>query len=237
MLEKRRIILLVICFAALCLSTAPASASMFDFQFSNLTSEYIDTGGAFSASITPDATLGGVTRLDPLGVASFIPSFWLGSENFELSMTIINIDNALLTADGVLGEFTLTDIGGDTITGNLTGQWTTSSFLPDPGGGSPNIFIGELSNVTFNNESGDSTFDGHFGSSAWMDFTEIPPWYGTLIEMSSGGTWFGLELDYTTDSGGVIASVVGPVSTPVPAAVLLGIIGLGVAGLKLRKYA
>jgi len=231
---KRR--LLVISLAALCLSTAPVSANLFDFQFSSLTSEFIYVGGAFSASITPESTLGSVDRLDSPDVAVFMPNNWVGYENFELSMTISSIDNFALTADGV-GTFIITDTGGDTITGNLTGQWETDSLIPLPGGESPNIFIGDLYNVSFNNESGDSTFDGHFGSSAWMDFTEDPPWYGNLIEMSSAGIWFGLEYDYTTNSGGVLASVSGPSATPVPAAVLLGIIGLGVAGLKLRKYA
>lgn len=228
---KRKIFLLIICFAALCLGAAPASANLFDFYYDSLDSSYTSATGTFSASMNPLTTSGSVVRQQaPTEWALFwadVPgqpledSYWstLGG-NFSLSMTIINI--GAFTADGVAGKLTITDTDGDTITGDLAGEWFNV--------GPSNIFVGMLSNVEFNDSGNqDGKFDGHFGSVS-MSFT-APPWYGTLIELSTTGTWFG-DGDYTTNSGSVGASVV-----PVPAAVILGILGLGVVGLKLRKYA
>jgi len=228
---KRKILLLFICFAALCLTAAPARADMvlFDFHYGSLTSTYTSATGAFSASMNPVTTSGSVTRLEaPIGWAQFWPgvpgqppveSWWntLGGD-FLLEMTIDHINAG--TADGS-GTFTITDTGGDTITGGLAGDWIDM--------GPSNVFVGTLSNVLFV-VSDDGNFDGHSGSVS-MSFTSLPPWYGTLIELSTTSTWFS-EGDYTTNSGSVDASVV-----PVPAAVILGVLGLGVVGWKLRKYA
>jgi len=230
---KRRRLLVVISFAALCLSAAPASANLFDFVFGNIRSDYTFSTGAFSTSVNPASTWGTVTRQEaPIEQATFSGGSWGGPEDFALSMTISNIDNGLLTADGV-GEFILTDTGGDTITGNFTGQWTRI-LVP----GAPNVFSGTMSNVMFNDDSTldglDGKIDGHSGSAS-MTFSSLPPWYGTLFELSYSGTWFGSGYDYSSDAASMHAMVVGP-ATPVPTAVLLGIIGLGVAGWKLRKY-
>jgi len=220
---KGKIFLLIISFAALCLTAAPAMADMvlFDFHYGSLTSTYTYDTGAFSSSANPALTLGGVTRLQPpIKTAIFMPG-WGGLEGFSLSMTISNIVG--LTADGV-GSFTLTDTGSDTITGNITGNWARV--------GTSNIFGGELNNVQFTSTT-DNNFDGHWGTAVSMSFPwASTPWYGTLIELSTTGTWFGDGVDYTTNSGSVDASVV-----PVPAAVILGVLGLGVVGWKLRKYA
>ena len=223
--------LLILSIAALCLTASPAMAGLFDFHYGSLDSSYTSATGAFSASMNPVTTSGSVTRLRaPIEVAQFwanIPggpptSYWdtVGGD-FLLEMTIINI--GALTADGVDGEFTITDTGGDTIIGDLAGEWFDI--------GPSNVFVGMLSNVLWNNENNDGTFNGHFGSVS-MSFT-APPWYGTLIELSTTGTWFG-DGDYTTNSGSVDASVV-----PVPTAVILGMLGLCVAGLGLgmRRFA
>jgi hypothetical protein len=142
--------------------------------------------------------------------------------DFSLLMSISSI--TAFSAVGS-GSFIITDIDGDTITGDIAGTWFPL--------GADNMFGGTMSNVEFIGTDG--SFDGHSGS-VQMDFISDSPWDGTLIELSSGGTWFSPS-GYTAAAGGVIASVTGTHTTPLPAAVLLGIIGLGVAGLKLRKYA
>ena len=230
MLEKRRIFLLVICFAALCLSTAPASANLFDFSFSGIRSVF-DGVDTFSVSVNKSpgtTTSGNVTRqeLPTSDMAYFFNFGWFSPSpgDFSLSMELTNISASY--ADGI-GSFVITDIDGDTIIGDIMGTWIPT--------GTDNTFAGTMSNVRFiDTGTPDGSFDGHLGS-VQMDFISSP-WCGTLIELSSGGTWF-YNGDYDSAAGGVTASVVGPQSVPVPVAVLLGIIGLGVAGLKLRKYA
>ncbi len=227
---KRRTFLLVIYFATLCLSTAPASANLFGFDFSALTSSYDGAGGfeTWVNKLPGSLSSGSVTRYeDPTGVAYFSNTGWLSTGgDFSLEMSLINITAD--SADGS-GSFVITDIDGDTITGNIVGTWQPT--------GEDNTFAGTMSNVMFNDNSLDGSFDGHFGTSVQMvGFTSFPPWYGTIIELSSGGNWFA-NGKYPSAIGGVNALVIGPVSTPVPAAVLLGVIGLGVVGLKLRKYA
>ncbi len=221
---KIRLLVLVL---AVCMIATPAMANLFDFHFGSLTSTYTYSSGTFNVSVNPTLTSGSVTRLEaPIGVMQFLAdtpghSYWgIEGGNFSLSMMINNIGAS--TADGA-GSFTITDTGGDTITGNLAGTWADL--------GVSNFFAGTLSNVNFISVS-DGNFDGHLSSSVLMSFTSLPPWYGTLIELSTTGTWFGDGFDYTTNSGSVDASVV-----PVPAAVILGILGLGVVGIKLRKYA
>ncbi len=222
---KRR--LLVISLAALCLSTAPASANLFSFNYQNILSSY-DGAVGFSASVNMipySLSYGTVTRQEsPTGMAFFsYPGWFVDGGAFSLTMTLDNITAS--SADG-FGSFIITDIHGDTITGEIVGTWVPT--------GTDNTFAGTMSNVMFT-DNYDGYFDGHSGSVQMDGFTSLPPWFGTIIELSSGGNWF-LDGYYETADGGVIGSVVGP-HTPVPAAVLLGIIGLGVVGLKLRKYA
>lgn len=219
---KRR--LLIITFAV-CMIATPAMASMFDFTFSALDSTF-DGAFAFSASVDTSATslsTGNVTRFEaPSGVASFVNTSWSGSGgDFTLSMTLSNILAG--SADGS-GSFTITDTDtiADTITGDLVGTWS-------PVGGD-NHFSGLLSNVKFNDFGVADDFDAHTGSVS-MAFAAPSPWNGTIIELSSGGNWF-TGAAYSTSTGSVDASVV-----PIPAAVVLGILGLGVTGWKLRKYA
>lgn len=215
----------------------PARAAMFDFHFGSLTSSW-DGTSAFTTSVNPAKTSGSLTRHRvPVSVTNFLangllPGFdWatLGGD-FSLSMTITGITGSGTVADPYSatgsGSFAITDTTGDIISGNLAGAWIRPSLpVPSPS----NNFAGVISNVSFANNSGDSTFNGHLGAAS-MAYPQPIPWRGSLIQLSTTGSWFSAA-GYTTDSGSVDASVV-----PVPAAVLLGILGLGVAGLKLRKY-
>jgi hypothetical protein len=71
-----------------------------------------------------------------------------------------------------------------------------------------------------------------------LDFASDPPWTGSIMDLTTGHTaWFlsAWEEPYAKKLGGGMEGVVA--SVPTPAAVFLGILGLGVAGYKLRKYA
>jgi len=221
---RRKTLLLFICFGALCFNAAPATANLFDFQFGSLDSSFTYATGAFNASKNA-LTMGSVTRLEaPVGVAVFMPYSWGIGGDFSISMAITDI--GATSADGA-GTFNITDIVGDTITGGIEGVWGRE--------GSSNSFAGTLSNVIFtDNGDKDGNFDAHFVNSVSMSFAQPSPWLGSFVELSTTGVWFGDGIDYTTNSGSAGASIV-PV--PAPVAVLLGILGLSVAGIKLRKFA
>lgn len=211
--------------AVVCVIIAsPAMADLFEFSYGSLNSSY-NGAGAFSATVNPALSSGSVVRVQvPLGVANFIAGQWGLGGGFSVAMTISNITPS--SADGV-GSFVITDTDGDTITGDIAGTW--APLPPPPASGTSNYFAGLLSNVQFNDNGAlDNTFNGHLNSIP-MTFVQPEPWRGTMIELTTTGTWFG-EGSFTTNQGSVDASVV-----PVPAAVLLGMLGMGVAGLKLRK--
>ena len=230
---KKKLIL-VFCLS-LFLGATPAMATMFDFHFGSLNSSW-DGTSAFSTSVNPTKTSGSLTRHRvPTATAQFLangllPGFdWatLGG-NFSLSMTITGI-----TGTGTIGDpgsatgngsFSITDTTGDIISGNITGGWTRVGTSPS------NTFAGLLSNVQFANNSGDNAFNGHLGAAS-MSYPQLIPWRGSVIQLSTTGGWFSAGA-YSTEAGSVDASVV-----PVPGAVLLGILGLGAVGVKLRKFA
>jgi hypothetical protein len=215
---KKKLIL-VLC-VSLFSGATPAMATMFDFHFGSLGSSY-DGAGAFTASVQPTLTSGSVTRLaSPTGVANFLAGQWAAGGNFSVAMTLSNITAS--SADAT-GSFAITDTNGDVISGNLTGTWSSL-------GGTSNYFAGTLGPVSFADNSTDGNFDGHSGSAS-MSFLQPAPWRGTLIMLSTTTTWFA-DGAYTSRSGSADASVV-----PVPGAVLLGILGLGAVGVKLRKFA
>jgi hypothetical protein len=154
---------------------------------------------------------------------------------FDLDLTISNIDNDEMTADGA-GTVTLTESNGyfDYITGLVTGEWERV--------GSTNVFVGEMSAVYYVDMGPqDTTWNADDGNMS-MVFTSPMPWTGTLVELTSEASWFGdaatsgstpyLTFDVDDGTGSVDITIV-----PLPAAVILGILGMSVAGIKLRKYA
>ncbi len=227
---RRFILLLVISFAALCFSAAPARANLFNFTVNNVDMTYnaIDaTSGTFTGAV--NATTGNINliRSNPVGITNL----GSGSGNFSIMMNITGITPA--SANGA-GSWTLTDTTGDTLTGSVSGTWVPTG----PGGAPTPSFVGTLSNVLWNIPPNDNNFDGDpvpapgFVS---MLFPGSPqPWGGTMSHLTAGGAaWFGLGTWAGTVQGGTASGNV----VPVPAAVLLGMLGLSVAGIKLRKFA
>jgi hypothetical protein len=211
---KSLVFALVVCMAA-----TPAMAELFGFSVH-------DPMSAWDGASAYDVSWGSVTELtlsrqvapiDNVHLLSSTPT--LG--DFAMSLTISNIGVA--TADAI-GSFTITDIDAtaDTITGDIAGAWLRV--------GSSNVLIGTLSNVNFNDNGTADGFDGDDGELSMSFWPDLPPWTGTLTQLVVA-PWFG-QSSWSAENGSVDATVV-----PVPAAVILGVLGLAVAGWKLRRFA
>lgn len=171
-----------------------ARADVFSFTYSELDGDFATTGadtGIFTAvdhaNVVPFHTQGDVTRLVPVADSTTFDfaDAAIGSASVDLSVatSAITDDDAL-----ALGVLTLADVDGDTITGNVTGQWLRV-------GASANL-IALLTDVTLNNTSQDGTFNGTDGKSWSMTFDSPGPYHGNIIALAFNG-WF-------TDGGGTV---------------------------------
>ena len=194
------------------------SESWFDLSTNTFTSDEIDS-----------STL---TVLNVQDFSSASSPAGLGGMEYDLSMLISSIAVDGTTADGA-GDFTLTDVDDDTITGDFTGKWITT-------GGALN-FDGILSNVNYNpSGSGETTFDDTSGGANMVFGGKTGPWSGTIIHLVVSGEDFTASWGDGTpgdEDGGLADGGVTGVVVPVPGAVLLGILGLSAAGIKLRRFA
>lgn len=219
-----RIRLLILSLAAVCFVATPSMADLFGFSVSNPSNSY-DGAGTFK-SVGFSGTTADLYRNfpSPTTTAEFTSAtgWGTGLEDFVIDMAISNI-----TALSAVGSGTLTfkDTNGDPLAMAIQGTWTKF--------GSYNAaFSGTLGNVTF--VSGDGTFDGHTGSVS-MSFLSPQPWTGTVVDLvvtsnTGAPAWFTTAGGFSALGGSLDAHVV-----PVPAAMLLGVLGLGTAGLRLRK--
>lgn len=221
---KRKIILSIICFAALWINSTPASADLFHISASYL--EMTFDGTRFDASLyDPWGELTLTRDVAPLDNVSLLN--WSGDDVGSGCLSLwMDLDNITATTATAIGQFTITDFDGDTLTGDFTGNWAMIGYYPS--------FSGEMSNIQWSNPGG--FFNGNAGSpdnSLSLDFASLPPWTGSIIELTTGHTtWFSNPWGKTKIGGGIEGVVI-----PTPTAVLLGILGLGAVGLKLRKYA
>jgi hypothetical protein len=214
---------LIFCTMMLSFFARPAMADMFGFELFDLSASFTGTGSGTGLFTTTEwaETSGVLKRYVPTtGTANFSAGSWyIGSEGLLVDMDITNITT--MTADGT-GTLTLTDVDGDYISADVKGGWAkVGSFA---------AFVGTLSNVYYN-EAVNTTFDAHSGDNVSMSFPGLEPWHGAIVQLTSTGGWF--DQNYADKRGGCINAAV----VPAPAAVLLGMLGLGVAGIKLRKYA
>lgn len=195
---------------------SPAMADLFSFTVDDPVATW-DGTDTFAVSWGTTTELALERNVSPTGTVHLDS---LTDGDFMIEMTLSNIGAS--TADGI-GSFIITDTTGDTITGDITGTWGRV--------GSSNIFSGTLANVNWNDEQSDGLFNADDGTLS-MAFTSLGPWYGTLIELTAIAPWFA-GVPWSTPDGLVYGTVV----VPIPAAVILGVLGLGVVGWKLRKYA
>jgi len=213
MKTKLSVLAIVVCMAA-----TPAMADLFGFSVHDPVSAW-NGAGAYSVSWGSDTELTLSRQEAPTGTVHLYSST-LG--DFTMSLTISNI---LATTADAVGTFTITDVDGtaDTITGDVTGTWYRV-------GGLSNVLVSSLSNVAFNdNGAADTLFNADDGSLSMSFLATV--WDGTLSQTIGSGPWFG-QSSWSVENGSVDAVVV-----PVPAAVILGMLGLGVAGWKLRRFA
>ncbi|USN99762.1 MAG: hypothetical protein H6810_03635 [Phycisphaeraceae bacterium] len=198
-------------------SIASADVAISTFTFSDLNSEYFTQDGVtgyFTARAGGD-TSGDVTRVNmPVAqTAEYSPAFAnddasLADVVFEMSVSNITA----LSADAS-GSFTITDVDGDTIGGNLDGTWLRATA------GAPILFFnGTLTGVAFT-ASGDGMFEGTDG--AGFEFT--PFLLGNLFSGGVVQVSFGLDTFFNQSFAGFNSQFSGTiVPTPGAAALLLG---------------
>lgn len=211
---------LIACAGSLGFAVATRAEVIASFSFDDLAGSYSQSSassGTFSAVAVDNMNLqtsGDASRLIPSeGNAVFEAGFVSGANPADFQITIsVNIVG-LNQATGT-GSFTLTDADGDSMTGDISGDWVlVGSFL---------AFSGNLSNIFLNdNGAADNTFNGTDGSSTnWSTaFPGAQPFEGALVNLVFGATNF-FSSNFSDRSTGVTAQIV-----PAPGA--LALLGLG----------
>lgn len=150
---------------------------------------------------------GATSRIVPTqGNADFNPGFVSAADPADFVITINTAVTGPGTATGA-GNFVATDINGDTVTGNLTGDWTSA-------GAGILFFNGALSNVLLNGQ----VFNGNTGS--WdMNLPGTPPFDGAIVQLTFSGSGF-FDQDFSNRATGTTLQIV-----PTPGA--LALLGLG----------
>lgn len=111
-------------------------------------------------------TAGDVSRIrNPIGTATFLDGFVSEPDpsDFEITINVFNI--TATTAQGS-GSFRITDVDGDTITGDIvSGLWVR-------GAGQRTFFNGVLANVDVNSDEGffDGPDGGSFNTAGFQDY-------------------------------------------------------------------
>jgi len=201
-------------------ATFAHAQAILTFGFTDVDGNFTASDGSFTGS-SSSVTSGDVTRLtSPAGTAVFEPGF-VGTGSSDFSFDIDVMITGTGTADGT-GTFTIVDVQGETLTGSLDGTFTELSpgFV---------AFNGLLSNVEFNDISGDGTFDGPSSGSFGTDLPGSAPYSGALVQLFIDGTGGFFDADFS----GVSTQVSGEV---IPAPASLALLGLGgLAAMRRRR--
>ena len=209
---KRKKILLIICFATLCLSSAPASADMFTLNVSTalqFTNTSVSAGDAIAFyGVTTSAVTYGTSMTGQVGFYGTINDDDAGDKLVEVTFSAGNNAGLSGVFDGITSFFANDD---DDI-------WSIQLFFVDSG----NIERNSGAFVPLGTD--DSTY--LTVNQAIPDMSLIKD-IGIRIQ----GNLTNLN-DNPSDPDGFHISTV-----PTPTAVILGILGLGAVGIKLRKYA
>ncbi len=223
----RRKLLLALCFAALCLSGAPASADLYELD--------AVTARLFRELAVTDAGNLGLV-IDAPGTVGSTISYTDGTVPFDIYGTIMQ------GAVGYVGMIGEDPSDGDILASILIGaSGSTVGIVGKYDGYSAWVANDNDDDWSFRlaADIGPGTIHSSWATlspggstTLTMNFAEIN-FFTTL-------KWIGFEVQGTFD--GANESPSNPdffhVSiTPVPGSILLGMLGLGVAGLKLRKFA
>jgi len=185
---KRRIFLLIVCFAVLSVIAVPAMG-LIQFSAHNL-GMYFEGNIFYAYDIFNSFAI--LTRdVDPVGNVVFDGPI-ASSEFFSLEMTLENITLYTATATG---ELTITDLDGDTIAGDITGSWALVGGYP--------YFYGTLSDVQVTTD--DNEFNGTDGSFIPLSFpSNPPPWIGAAIGLTTDSApWFSNDWTESEEGGGI----------------------------------
>jgi len=204
--------MMLIAAAGLAASATVANAqAILTFGFTDVNSSFTASDGSFSG-VANGGTSGDVTRLAaPGGTAQFDQGFFgtgLADFNFDIDVMLTGAD----TADGS-GTFSIVDVQGETLSGNIDGQFNLI-------GGVAISFTGNLTGVQFTDVSGDGTFDGPTSGSFDTDLPGAAPYTGAVVQLflDGSGNFFTRDFDdVSTQVSGVI----------VPAPASLALLGLG----------
>lgn len=212
--------------AAGTVSAAKADLVM-SLGYQTLTGSYTSTSattGTFTAVASAagqgsaGASTGNVTREPAGGNASFSPGFVAGADpsNFTLSLAITGV-----TATGAVGvgNFTATDVLGNTISGAISGIWTFSNQV----GLQLAFFDATLTNVNFTSVNG-TNFVGNVGNAPLAGIgSALPGSMQITFLQFVPPTIFSVNI-------GTVSTVVQAQVTPTPGALaLLGLGGLAAA--------
>lgn len=239
MMLRTRLILAV-SLTALCLGATSAMADFVDF-YANDTVMTITSAGATGAvaTITPEDTTSTLEVNVKADDNSLLDSMSMGGYDLTAVLTFVGMGNdysatgtlAVNDAEGtkILADFQSTDVSFAplipdhpysnyiTVHGTLSPQSPNKSILL--GGGSYTWDFVDTPTETASLAGNIASFDA--GNMVVFKYN-IP--FGSLQDFLSA---------QNAEGDGMLVGTV----TPVPVAVLLGVIGMGVAGLKLRKFA
>ncbi|MBL8757253.1 MAG: hypothetical protein JNK35_02345, partial [Phycisphaerae bacterium] len=162
MINRKTVLVAACALPAMIASQALAVDTVMSFGFTDLSGRFIGDGmgnGSFTADAVATVALpsaGDVTRLTaPNGTATFANNFVSIGGGFNLNLSVFANDGMVALG---MGSFTITDLDGDTITGQIDGFWVK-------GGLSQTFFNGNLYNVTLNdNGTLDDMFNGTSGA-------------------------------------------------------------------------
>jgi len=217
-MKTRSLAIIALLTCAALLAPVASADPIFTFGFTELAGSF-DGTNTFDANVDA-TTYGDVTRTFPtIGTARYDAGFALPAD-YSMTMTLSNITATTADANG---SFIITDADGDTITGDVTGHWTSVNIFSN--------FVGSLSNVVLNDNGAlDGTFDGPSGGSFDLAFPFVQDTFTGAIMTLETGAWFEAGTCWQDMNTLVQASVV-----PVPGATLLGIVGLGIVAQIRRR--
>jgi hypothetical protein len=202
--------------AVVACSASAQADTVVTFRYDSLSTSFSSATGAFDAHAVDVSgglqTQGNAARISgPTGVAGFGAGFVSGADqsDFSLNLTISGLAGA--------GSFTVTDVDGDHITGDISGTWMTI--------GSSSIFNGLLSNVVFHSDA-DGVFEGTDGGS-WTMAGLGGSYDGAIIQLTTIAS--GFTQDFTAVSTNIDGQVIQTV--PIPSSAVIGLAGLGLACL------
>ena len=207
-----------------------ASAQIATFTFSDLDGSFDQPSSTFTAQ-AGTSTSGDVTRLmnalsGPPGSAQFDTGFAALTTLADVQIDLA-VASATATSATGNGSLTITDHTGDTLTADISGNF---SIL-----GPAIAFDGALTNVFFNDLTSDGQFDGPSTGSFSSNFAPfLEPYEGTIIQLTfNPGAFFAQSFNNIP----VLASgliVPDPLLPPAPGGAL-AILGAGLIAARRRR--